>query len=302
MNEKFAGRRGFTLVELLVVLAIVAILIGLLLPAVQKVREACAQATCSNQLKQIGTALHLHHDFYQILPSNGGGGANCYITATDGSTVLVYTEQLVNNQDATIWRAVGRPGLSPRQQSGSWAFAILPFLEEDSTYNARDWTRAVKTYACPTRRAAIPQIPVNDQYGEYSGGGWSWGKIDYAGNAFLLPNFGGLCFSLSAISDGTSQTILVGEKAMNSLAYTNGSWYNDEPFFLGGSWGTSRNQNLIVRDIPGIAYTQQWGSAHTLSANFLFADGSVRDIRFWTTPSIVGALLTPQGGEIVGDY
>jgi prepilin-type processing-associated H-X9-DG protein len=301
MKEIGHGRWGFTLVELLVVVAIGVVLIGLLLPAIQKVREAGTRTSCANHLKQIGTALHLHHDTYQVLPTNGGGSANCTIEGTDGALVLIYTQELVYNQDVTVWHAVGAPGLSPSQQSGSWAFSILPFVEEDNTYASRVWTHGVATYACPARRSSTPQLAVSDEYGEYSGGGWAWGKIDYAGNALLFPNYNGPCRSLSWISDGTSQTILVGEKALNSLAYTNGSWYYDEPFFLGASWGTRRDQNLIVRDTPGTAYSGQWGSAHPTMANFLLADGSVREINFGTAPETVRALLTPNGGDVPGD-
>ena len=147
-------------------------------------------------------------------------------------------------------------------------------------------------------------MPVTDDaWGYYQGGGWAWGHIDYGGNARLFADRP-TCRNIRYITDGTSNTILVAEKAMDSDLYLTGTWYWDEPFFLGGSGGTARWGTKLVRDAPGIALATRgnWGSAHPNGVQLLMADGAVRPIGFEAGSSLISALLSPQGREAVPDF
>jgi len=89
-------------------------------------------------------------------------------------------------------------------------------------YEQRAWMNPEKLYICPSRRWYAPQVPHDDKNGSYQGGGWPWGKTDYAANQLIIPNRPN-CLTQAFISDGTSHTVLVGEKAMNPGNYATGT-------------------------------------------------------------------------------
>jgi hypothetical protein len=285
-------RQALTLVEVLVVIGISALLLGLLTPAVQAVREQANRLSCTNHLHQIGLALHLHHGSYEMFPGNGGWDGLQTIVGSNGQPTVVSTWE-TGNPVPNVW-GVGEPNRSPFDQPGSWAYALLPFIEQESTYSTRAWSQPLQTYACPSRRPAQTQQPQNDEYGVYEGGGWSWGKIDYAANGWAIPNRP-RCLRLSDFLDGTSQTVMISEKAMDPSNYLRPTWYWDEPFFTGGSGGTQRSGASLLPDQGGLLFRNNWGSAHPAGGFFLFGDGSIRLIAYGTPSTVIQALLTPSG-------
>lgn len=297
-------RGAFTLIELLVVIAIVTLLIAFLLCAVQKAREAASRAQCASNLKQIGLALHLHQDQFAVLPSNGGFDGSQQIPANNGTPTFISTTDY--GLGMTFYWGIGDPQRqSPTDQPGPWAFAILPFIEQDPAYQHDAWTSSIQLYVCPSRRPQLARhaelAPLSDQYGAYQTGGWAWGHTDYAANIGVINNRPA-CMRLDDIHDGLSETLLIGEKAMDPSNYLTGTWYWDEPIFVGGSDGTMRKGNQVLLDRAGVAFKENWGSPHPGGALFLFADGGVRSLRHGTPPSVVAALMTPTGGEIISDY
>ena len=190
------------------------------------------------------------------------------------------------------------PGAEPPSQPGSWAFLLLPMLEQSVAHDDRITDAQVPTYACVSRGRTMVGEPRDDRFGRYDGAGLSWCKTDYAVNGYVgvpLPRL----TRLSAVTAGLSNVIFAGEKSIDPLVHGGGTWYFDEPIMTGGSSGTARTGLQVLADAPGVAFEFNWGSAHGASAQFAMLDGSVATITGDIDPRVMYRRLNPKAdGEV----
>ena len=304
-------RPAFTLIELLVVSAIIAILIGLLMPAVQKVREAAARLACQNNLKQIGLALHNYHNVYRAFPPG--------YRATDP-----YSD-----------------GASDTAPGWGWAALLLPYLEQDNLYRQLNVnlpvpkSAAIQTvvpvYLCPSDLVPASAFAVPNAFGttvcwaapcSYAAcvGG---DESDTFGPSGLGIFYRNSRTRLSDVTDGSSNTIAVGERAWSNA---NGIWagavsggvckrgqQNPSPG-SGAAWYPAATLVLAHSHLNNASTDTDGGlddfsSNHAGGSNFVFADGSVRFLRsvpgdnadgsFTSESLIFQAMGTRAGGEAI---
>ncbi|MCA9158786.1 MAG: DUF1559 domain-containing protein [Planctomycetales bacterium] len=326
-------RRGFTLVELLVVIAIIGILVGLLLPAVQAAREAARRMQCSNNLKQLGLAMHNYHDVHKKFP-------------------MQYYKDPSRGSDGPIW---------------AWGAFLLPFVEQGNLYNSLQvgsvglnvvMDNAVlrqqvlvpqSTYVCPSDAGAnMTSIAGEDQVPSQTTSSSRY-LTDSAGNKYAQPksNYvmiqdkyregpncnssgsvpathsqydgvgsGNSCTSIRDFTDGTSNTVIIGERATTIKGRLMGA------SAVFGSWKHGWSSTVIHHATcdQGINYALYGlsntgiSSTHTGGAQFALGDGSVRfiseSIQYFppvfsavpVTPAsgTLPFLFSRDGGEVVG--
>ena len=283
MHTRAPQNRGFTLIELLVVIAIIAILIGLLLPAVQKVREAAARMSCSNNLKQVGLAVHNY--------------------ASANSDKL--------------------PGLSPYNVGGNPTFydtfwgQLLPYMEQANLYSQIPalggniynlTTQVVKPYTCPSDTTLSAGLMANGQYAnQYAGTSYAPNWQMFGASSQTITITGGTVttylarYTIGNIPDGTSNTVGVAERFASFPAFAttptpgfgNSPWlpytisttaqpfYNYSSFFADPNYlpsATAPTYQPQVSARPATANPYSPSSAHAGSLQVALMDGSVRGV------------------------
>jgi prepilin-type processing-associated H-X9-DG protein len=344
---------GFTLIELLVIITIIAVLIGLLLPAIQKIREASNRTKCANNLKQIGLAVLTFHDHEGRFPTGGG----------DWEHGISYTT---------------RDGTTPQGlhlQTVGWAYQILPYLEQESLYLLNDMTPQnqtsiqfpypqliwiadrggevgpaaripISSYYCPSRRPSglyhgegyAPNLPGSwltslSDYGVAVPGPvplrpgetpeWSFRGNNGMFHGVVIPIISGMIVlgnaryrevpcKLADVTDGTSTTMLAGDKWVPSNQYMGQHWADDTGPLAG--WDPDIARSTVSNpdypnptpDFPvppsdprssNCGYS--FGGAHPSGINTVFLDGSVHHLRYGIDPALFNRLGHKSDGEVI---
>lgn len=266
------SQNGFSIIELLVVLAVIAVLIGLLLPAIQSARAAARLVDCSSRMRQIGLAFHNFENSKRYLPGNGGYNGKAELQSVDGDWIVPTTIDF--SLGKTFRWGFGTPDASLKEQGGPWSYSILAYFELGNLFDSSHFVPQLNAFVCPARNRQNATTTETDRFGRYLSGGHAMAKTDYAANHLAIQDLGST-LKLRDVTDGLSQTILAGEKAWNAEVQTSSSWYWDEPIWIGGSKGTARSGTHLIPDSNAVNFKNAWGSAHKSVVVFVFFDGHV---------------------------
>jgi prepilin-type N-terminal cleavage/methylation domain-containing protein/prepilin-type processing-associated H-X9-DG protein len=304
-------RTAFTLIELLVVIAIIAVLIGLLLPAVQKVREAANRMKCTNNLKQLGLAMHLHHDHHDVFPPG------------------------------IVWAPAVVPQGRIVQGTHGFGPFLLPFIEQAPLAQTYRWdkrcqgpenqpvaTQPLKVFQCPSaepdRRVTQEHDPLNYNHGGYGSCTDYTGirdidtRLVQLGHADPADNYLGVLSSsqvtphflvrVTDVTDGTANTILLVESAGRPTLWRAGrpvaGAYARNAAWVGGTliFGQGSSPDGATKLGPcAINCTNEHEAYgfHPGGVTAAFADGSVRFLRESLDMRTFARLATRAGGEVV---
>ncbi len=293
MASRTSTRPAFTLVELLVVIAIIGILVGLLLPAVQMARESANRASCKNNLKQLGLALHLYHESHGNFPSS-----------------LIASP--------THWHP-----------SWSWSSFVLPQIEQQSIYDKLEVTNSefgkgatfppgtpltqttLSVFVCPSDGRAR----LNHRKGEHALSNYRAvvGNItDIEVTYETLTTQNGVIYGNSAtrvedIRDGSSNTIIVGECVLDPgetdrvaaiWAGMRGSDNGTDYYVSDAAWFLNADPDWSVNG----RQIQAFSSRHDGGASFILADGSVQFISESIDGQTLNALAARSDGEVISGF
>jgi len=330
MNSTQHGRlrRGFTLIELLVVISIIGVLVALLLPAVQSAREAGRRAQCSNNMKQIGLALHNYHSTHNAMPpakiyGTGGevanGGTGLVLNTTGFALILSQLEQ------EAIRNGYNFSMPSSNAVYGTFNTTVVGIAAGGQAVNSTMVGTMIASFACPSDMAPLV---VSDPTGSNSGGA-QYSRLNARRSNYVLcvgrydetttvrgrPKDRGMfandsSVKLDDVRDGASNTTLIGESVQTHFNPADG------PYWGAGSWGSTHgvvyptshtNFKLTLPNAPAAGVNPQklpqtWvmSSMHSGGINMVFADGSIRFIKDSINPDVWAGLQTINRGEVIG--